>query len=795
MKHVLGTSDELHAYSSAVTHGFKFTHEVVPTGGAELYYTPAFTDGKGRDKDNILGTHALWVDVDSPAKPSCTLPPSLVVWSGHGWHYYWYVAPAITDRELIESYNKILIRDLGGDSDNACWNCNRLLRVPGSSNNKEPAAPVVCEIRSETGVCYTADDFVTLDKLDKAARHKIKTGDSRGYKSRSERDWAVVSALVRAGGADSLIHTIFAHNPCGDKVRDETTAAGYLDTTITKARSRKDAVAGGSVDNTFEKREDGYYVGGKRGARRVSTFTIDPRILLDGSILSSEDALVGSVTASGHEWKDIVFTRSAFSGILKMDKETPVAAWQWLGRDDDVRHLLPHLMTELQAKGLPRSVAAPAIGLYNLKDVWYFVGDKEVISASETWPGYTGPIGWLPSKAEHPKLSLEEHDVSEKDLAELAELLPQLNEEEVIWPLLGWYASTALKPWLEVKGYRFPILNVSGTRGSGKTTLIQRVLMPLFGQKTPKSYDAGTTKFVMLSCLGSTNAVPIAFSEFRYESVEKFLRYILLSYDSGHDPRGRADQSTVDYILSAPFSVDGEDLIADPAARERIVVAALHPNTISEGGIAYDSFKRFRASTTARRTTSWFGGYYLRYILSRLATGDIEDLLLEASRGVFQDFPGRLPDRVRNNHIVTYLGIRLFCDATGISCPSPTILTRSINSVFNVGSGRSRTLADDFVEDATNAVPCNVFKYVISEGVFWIQISSAHGWWTMLRRRMGKTALERDAIGSQLKEAPYYVEARLVEGTWMHGINLAGAQDAGLDIPRDIHERTFSLKF
>jgi len=637
--------------------------------------------------------------------------------------------------------------------------------------------------RAGSGHIYNPDDFRVLEKLDAATRHKIRTGDRRGYKSRSERDWAVVLHLSRSGATDALITFLFANTPIGDKVRDETTAAGYLDHTIEAVRNKAQPEQPGP--GVFEEREDGYYISNRRTERRVSTFVIDPKLLLDGSLLNTDDAIVGDVRSAGHVWKDIAFTRSAFTSLLKLDRESPKAAWQWLGKDDDVRHLLPYLMEKLQSRGLPRVIAAPALGLHRLGEQWYFVGDKAVLSASETWPGYSGPIGWLPSRAEHPELDLS-GSVTNDELARLGEFIPKLNEPEVLWVILGWYAATALKPWLETKGYRFPILNVSGTRGSGKTSAIQRVFMPLFGQSSPKSYDAGTTRFVMLSCLGSTTAVPIAFSEFRYDSVEKFLRYILLSYDSGHDPRGRADQSTVDYILSAPFSVDGEDLIADPAARERIVVAALHPATVVEGGVAYEAYKQL-----VREGIPNFGGYYVRYLLQRLSTGDIDDLLDDARRAIVEAFPQRLPDRVRNNHVVAYLGTKLWCDAVGLPCPDAKCMERSIRSVYNLESGRARTLADDFIEDVVNAVPTNYFRYQVNPGgLFLFQLSSTHTWWIASRRRQGRTALERDAIQSQLKESPYYVDTVLQDGVFYYSIDLKKAQEAGLDLSTEVIDRS-----
>ena len=750
----------------------------------DVYFAPAMRKLEGMEKKDVLGTRALWVDADDPQNPQYTLPPSARVFSGHGWHLYWFLDEPNHTVSLIEGYNKMLAEDVP-TGDIGCWNINRVLRVPGTVNTK--GQPVAVTLKNLLpGITYKIEDFEVLRSLPDKTRHKIRTGDQRGYRSRSERDWAILTDLIIGGASDDLIRTIFTHQPCGDKSRESN--LNYLPRSIEKIRAK--------IKNTDPKsgiieQADGYYIPNKKGTTRISTFTMTPKILLDGSAHKAEDALVVDVVASSYIWKDVTFTRSAFTSVRKMDRECPLAAWQFLGRDDHIRRLLPYLLEKLQKEGLPKVSASPMLGLHKSRDTWYFVGDKQTIGAKEVWDGYTGPLAWLPSMKEHPELELHTR-LSDDDLQLVAKSVPLLNDDKTIWPMIGWYAAAMLKPWLEEQNYRFPILTVTGTKGSGKTTLIQRVFMPLFGQTDPKSYDAGTTRFVTLALMGSSNAVPIAFSEFRYESVEKFIRYILLSYDTGHDPRGRGDQTTVDYPLAAPYSVDGEDLVDDPAARERIIVAQLHPGAVREGSEAYETFNDFRT-----RIPEGFGGYYIQQVLQALPT--LRSLLDECREAIFKAFPGRLPDRVRANHIVAYFGIRLFCQVCGITdIPSPEVLDESISSVFDLESGRARTMVDSMIEDLVNAAYQGTqsfrYKYVPAEGVFYFQLASAHSWWLGSRRRQGRGALERDALRTQLQEAEYFDGKGTIDHTWMYGVKLAQAQELGLDVPTQLKTNTFTVK-
>lgn len=750
----------------------------------DIFFGPATRASHGTTKDNVLGSVMLWVDVDVTEKPMPTLPPTAAVFSGHGWHLYWRLEEPCLEKERIEALNQMLIADIP-TADKACWNVNRVLRVPGTRNNKFPEASMDVSLKQlNPSLTYKEDDFTVLGKLDNKAKHKIRTGDSRGYPSHSERDWAIIQSLIRAGASDELITLIFAHQPCGDKAVE---SAKYLNHTLEKARKSGTTASTAKGGGDIVEQEDGMYVTTKNSLRRISTFLLHPVMLLDGSKFDAEDAMVCDVESDGYDWPDVTFSRSAFTSVNKFDKEAPVAAWQFLGSDRDVRIVLPYLLDILKESGLPRVSATEMLGLHKIKDRWLFLGDSEVLSAEDYWKGHEGPLCWLPTKKEHPTMSLSVK-FDKKKLAVLKELVPALNEPETIWPMIGWYSATCLKPWLEAHRYRFPIMNVTGTKGSGKTTLIQRVFMPLFGQTDPKTFDSGTTRFVTLALMGSTNAIPLAFSEFRYELVVRFIRFILLSYDTGHDPRGRGDQTTVDYPLSAPFTVDGEDLIADPAAQERMVVAQLHPETVEEGTTAYTAFKQLVDVLPEN-----FGGYYIQQTLQKEA--ELENILKEARDAMLEHFPNKMPDRIRNNHTVTYFGILLWCAITGTEIPSPEVLRRSITSVFDIEAGRARTFADNMVEDVVNSVAQGNmylnYLYDESDNVLWIQLAPAHSWWITSRRRQGRGSLERDAIRQQLKEAPYMLDGKLVAGAWMYGIDIQAAYDSGLDIPVELPQALY----
>lgn len=777
----------------------------------DVYFGPAMRAKEGSHKEDCKGTLWLWVDIDDPVYPDATFPPSATAFSGHGHHLYYGLDVPLRDVAKVEELNKILIGDFP-TADTACWNVNRLMRVPGSwnqpSERKGETEPVRAELRHMTAIRYSVEDIEVLGRLDDQTRYLIRTGSVERYRSRSERDWAVIRALVIAGASDELVTMLFDKQPVGDKYRDENQPEHYLQFSLQKMREEleKNPPTPGEKGGTKERRKgaqttpiqvveksDGYYMVGHT-SRRISTFTLTPKILLQGIEAGEQDAIVCDVHANEHTWPDVTFTRTAFRSVAAMDEHTPVASWQWLGSDSDVRHLLPFLIERLKEIGFPKVAATPVLGLHNIGDRWLYLGHQHTLAHDAQWEGVSAPLVWLPTGREHAKQTLDGWPTQD-EIRRVGYLLPRINEPGPLWSMVGWHAAACLKPWLETKGFRYPVLNITGTRGSGKTATNKRVLMPLFsGQLDPTIYDAGTTKFVRLAILGSSNAVPMAFGEFRYERVEQFIGTVLLAYDTGEDPRGRADQTTQTYKLSAPFSVDGEDVIQDAAARERIVVARLRPATIVEGTTAFRAFEQLRDAVPPT-----FAAYFLRTTLGLLGSGELDKLLEDCKREMHEVFKRPLPDRVRNNYTVTLLGIRLAAHALSIRAPRAEVFDDGIGELVNLTTGKSRTLVDEYSEAIVNhrrqyGDSGFASDYDHAANILWFQMSSAHQWWLSQRRRQGGSTLQRDAIASQLKESSYIVGPTNRSGTIMYGIRLSAGVEYGLDIPVTLGGRQVSFE-
>ena len=110
--------------------------------------------GRGSGEDAVSCLRAFHADFDTPSGVPGSAgknptgrpvpPPTVVVDSGHGRHLYWVLGEpvAVTDgnRALLKAVNRGLANAVGGDP--VCCDLARILRLPGFTNWKPPAAEV-----------------------------------------------------------------------------------------------------------------------------------------------------------------------------------------------------------------------------------------------------------------------------------------------------------------------------------------------------------------------------------------------------------------------------------------------------------------------------------------------------------------------------------------------------------------------------------------------------------------------------------------------------------------------------
>lgn len=203
-----------------------------------------------RNEDySVSSLQALWVDIDFKDFSSdgiipvattivaklvlSAISPSIIVSSGHGIHAYWLLESPLTDVDLGKDVLKRLAKTFDGDS---CHDPTRILRLPDSYNLKDKDNPILCSVVGGNGERYELAEIMAnvtvVPSISDNIVSLIDSGSVTGFKSRSERDFAVIKELVLQGNSYQEVENIFQENKIGDKYREKG-ANGHLYLTTT----------------------------------------------------------------------------------------------------------------------------------------------------------------------------------------------------------------------------------------------------------------------------------------------------------------------------------------------------------------------------------------------------------------------------------------------------------------------------------------------------------------------------------------------------------------------------------
>lgn len=379
---------------------------------------------------------------------------------------------------------------------------------------------------------------------------------------------------------------------------------------------------------------------------KISSFIIQPKELL---VLEGNDTLkCDTLTDQGYKYEDILIDNKDWHSKTKLLTAIGHQDCTFTGSDNDVQ-----LICELVNQNVLRKTGTKTIGLHD--KTW--VVDNQNISSS----GIAKEQSIVPSekgadafcrKIEYPIIGDQE---SKQLITGFYDNIFSINKPETIIPFVCWSFISPLKPKLTKIFGGFPQLFVHGGQGSGKTsTAIMH--MRLYGYNTETPFSCTMRLFPMLKLLSSSNAIPVVFDEFKksdmtdYE-VNNMTRYMRRSYSGETETKGRADQSTVDYRLTAPMIVMGEWNILQPAIRERIIAASF-TNAVKGDENMQDAFERLN-----RLPLESFMSKYIPYVLQQ----DITSLVKIAEDKIKKQFKSiNVVPRIKKNLTMMYMGFLLF---------------------------------------------------------------------------------------------------------------------------------------
>lgn len=160
---------------------------------------------------------------------------------------------------------------------------------------------------------------------------------------------------------------------------------------------------------------------------------------------------------------------------------------------------------------------------------------------------------------------------------EILDALLHLHRPEVIDPILAWLAVAPLRSQVR----EFPILAITGASGTGKTTLTECVLRSMTGTLITTNLTA-TTPYAVDSFVGSTNALPVWFDEYRpgarRDTIERLEQVLRDAYTAQPSFKGGLSSNLSQLTMvqtTAPIVVSGEDMFSETSHLERMIMVSL----------------------------------------------------------------------------------------------------------------------------------------------------------------------------------------------------------------------------
>lgn len=664
-----------------------------------VYYSVTTRKTKSGKEADVLHVPGLWLDIDPKhatfeeamqVVKSLPTPPTAIVSSGNGVHAYFKFNEPF---EVVDENSFRFIKELSSKlhtfakADNT-QDLSRLLRVPNSMNVKNLMDVKLCSLVEFTGVTYSLDSFtylanvevrpvgkftevlkleepspVEIDELNASfyIKNLIVNGAQDG-EDRSKRIFHVVIELLKAEHTPEEIAFVLLNEDwaIGEKISDRQNTAKlqYIERVITNAmevlnseQSNMDVEQLLNKIDTNEcliyEHDNCYY----EKQKRLSNFIFVPEERVHAGI---DECLKGHIVLNNGEiLRNIVLTAKAFSGKKSFIEEINSTKISWLGDDKHLQYLKELFIT----KQVIDKYAVSKIGLHNN----LFITPNKVIDSKGMVTN--SKYIYMPKFTEgHMDLELSFDMISSDDWKELAKkvlpLLVQVNEEAVINTIIGWHFVAPVVPLLrKYTDNAFPQLMIWGTQSAGKTSTAQ-LFGNLFGN--PEVRSCTRPPFSITREVDLLNGVPLYLDEFRPHNMSasnwKGLKNLALNaYKAALDSRGNKSQGTVTYRLTAPIVWLGETSFEESNMLERLIIAQLTPNTLSQGGCYKKAYKELNSLKL-----SGFMSGYVQWLLNKIERDDIRLGALYEHYKEMVDCKYDLHERPLSNIAMVLVGISLF---------------------------------------------------------------------------------------------------------------------------------------
>lgn len=182
---------------------------IIQNMDCHLFFGVLGREGQRGEKENVKEAHCLWVDIDFKDLPegkteadgilaTFDLQPTLIIYSGGGYHVYWFLNNPVRDFGKVERTLRGLARRLKADTQAA--EIARVLRVPYSINHKYEHAPKVSIASYYEENTYDFEEFYQWEE--KETPRKTTEENKEWFKEGTrDKDLHYVGCRLWEGGA------------------------------------------------------------------------------------------------------------------------------------------------------------------------------------------------------------------------------------------------------------------------------------------------------------------------------------------------------------------------------------------------------------------------------------------------------------------------------------------------------------------------------------------------------------------------------------------------------------------
>ena len=392
---------------------------------------------------------------------------------------------------------------------------------------------------------------------------------------------------------------------------------------------------------------DGRYFRRKGDAVHLLTnFRIEPVELIYAE--DEAEMTADFITASGNSHRiTLLTTEFSSSQKFKSVLNRKTISLAWFGSDSD----LEILKTYLSEMSWPSRVGVKATGIHRYEGQYVFVGSG--MAVDELGAPVNGIIQLDRYKAIESDILTAAH-ITADGLIQVGKLLLTYNEPAKTVAIMAWCSGCFLKQHFRSLDIKFPHLFLIGEAGSGKSTTLESVILPIFSIDRVQAATQ-ITSFTLMKQAASSNAIPLCMDELKPSKMDKgrlnaLYNHFRDAYDGHNGVRGKPDQSVAVYRLEAPIVTAGEESADEAAIRERSIELLFTKKDLNDTEHR-DTFRHICMCSDLLRS---FG----RTLLSE-ALGTTDEDVAKWHKEAVKQFSAEMPGRVINNLACCYAGLRL----------------------------------------------------------------------------------------------------------------------------------------